>query len=241
MKKTVSLVAIAVALLYSSNPVVGSAKPPSSDVALRVTVEGNPNMPGLFSIVGDGRDYVDGEEGVYAVFQVDNGTNDFIMDPTNTRATAPRAFWFNFADRIADGNIANPWYGSGFTKIDTYLNFNEIYTVPVGTVEERSGGFGQLFAAGNKKVSYRLAFNPNYPAAPNFTLINTPNATSAVEVNHLDCNTWVLTPKPAPYADGGYGSGSGAVGALISAPNTTGQYLMPFQITLTRKAPIVCQ
>jgi hypothetical protein len=240
MKKTVSLVAIAVALLYSSSPVVGSGKPPSSDVALRVTVEGNPNMPGLFSIVGDGRDYVDGEEGVYAVFQVDNGTNDFIMDPTNTRATAPRAFWFNFADKIADGNIANPWYGSGFTQIDTYLNFNEIYTVPVGTVGERSGGFGQLFAAGNKKTSYAVKFNPNNPGAVNFTLINTPNYTSAVEVNHPDCNTWILTPKSASYGDFGYGSGSGAVCALISAPNTSGQYLMPFQITLTRKTPINC-
>lgn len=237
MKKIVSLVAIAVALLYSSNPVVG--KPPSSDVALKVTVEGNPNMPGLYGIVGDGRDYVDGQEGVYAKFQVDNGTNDFIMDPTDRGVSMPRAFWFNFADKIADGNIANPWFGSGFTKIDTYLNFNEIFNVPLGT-SERSGGFGQLFAAGSKKVSYRLAFNPNYPAAINFTLINTPNWTSAVEVNHPDCNTWILTPKPAPYADNGYGVGSGAVAALISAPNSTGQYLMPFQITLTRKTLISC-
>jgi hypothetical protein len=141
------------------------------------------------------------------------------------------------ADKIADGTVANPWYGSGFTSIDSYLNFNDIYGVPVGAVEDRSGGFG-IFPGG--RVTYRLASNPNYPAAPNFTLINTPNVTSAVEVNHPDCNTWILTPKPAPYADFGSGSGSGTVGALISGSSSAGQYLMPFQITLTRKTPITC-
>lgn len=109
--------------------------------------------------------------------------------------------------------------------------------MPVGAVEDRSGGFG-LFPGG--RASYRLAFNPNYPDAPNFTVINDPNWTSAVEVNHPDCNTWILTPKPAPYADFGYGSGSGAVGALIGGSSSTGQYLMPFHITLTRKTPITC-
>ena len=240
MKRTVSIVALVVALMYASNPVVGAGTPPTNDVPLKVTVEGNPNMPGQYSIVGDGRDYIDGQEGVYAKFQVDNGTNDFIMDPTDKGVTNPRAFWFDFSDKIADGNISNPWYGAGVTKIDTYLNFNEVYTVPLGTVQERSGGFGQLLAAGSKKVSYRLAFNPNYPAAPNFTLINTPNYTAAIQVDHPDCNTWILTPTPAPYADFGYGSGSGAVCALISAPNSAGQYLMPFRITLTRKTLLTC-
>jgi hypothetical protein len=240
MKRTVSFVALAIALLYSSNPVVGSSRPPSADVALKVTVDGNPNIPGVYSIVGDGRDYVDGEEGVYAKFQVGNGTNDFIMDPTDRGVSNPRALWFIFADKIADGSITNPWFGAGPSKIDTYLNFNEIYTVPVGSVQERSGGFGQLFPVGSKKVNYALRFNPNYPPAINFTLINTPNYTSAVEVNHPDCNTWVLTPKPAPYADFGYGSGTGAVCTLISAPDSAGQYLMPFRITLTRKTLLTC-
>lgn len=238
MKTTVLLFALAVVLLVSSLPIVGSGKPPSSDVALRVTIEGqaNDDPPSTNAIVGDGREYVDGQEGVYAKFQVDNGTNDFIMDPTDRGVTNPRAFWFNFSNQIDDGNIANPWFGRGLTKIDTYLNFNEIYNVPLGT-SERSGGFGQLFAAGNKKVSYRLAFNPNYPAAPNFTLINTPNFTSPIEVDHRDCNTWILTPKPVSYSGG---SEPGAVATLISAPNSAGQYLMPFKITLTRKTPISC-
>lgn len=235
MKRIVSLVAIAVALMYPSNPVVGAKKPQGLNVPLRVTVQGNPNIPESYGVVGDGRDYVDGEEGVSAVFQ--DGTNDFLMDPKTLRVTAPRALWFNFADKIADGTIANPWYGSGFTSIDSYLNFKDIYSVPVGAVEDRSGGFG-IFPGG--KTSYRLAFNPNYPDAPNFTLINTPNFTSAVEVNHPDCNTWILTPAPAPYAEQGYGSGSGAVGGFISGTSSTGQYLMPFQITLTRKTPITC-
>ena len=92
MKKTVSLVALALTLLCFSNSAAGSKRPPDPDIALRVTVEGNPNMPGSFRLVGDGRDYVDGQEGVYAKFQVGNGTNDFIMDPTNTGVSSPRAF-----------------------------------------------------------------------------------------------------------------------------------------------------
>ena len=236
MKKIVSLVAIAVALLYSSSHVVGSGRPPSNNVALRVTVDGNPNMPGAYSIVGDGRDYVDGEEGVSAQFQ--DVTNDFLMDPMVRTVAAPRAFWFIFSDKIADGTVANPWYGVGPTTIDSYLNFTNIYSVPVGTVQERSGGFG-LYP--DKKSFYRVVFNPNNPAAPNFTLINTPNYTAAVEVNHPDCNTWILTPKATtPYADFGYGNGAGPVCALIKPPNTAGQYLMSFRITLTRKTPIAC-
>ena len=51
----------------------------SQDVPLKVTIEGNPNAPGSDRIVSDGRgDYVDGQQGVYAKFQVDNGSNDFI-------------------------------------------------------------------------------------------------------------------------------------------------------------------
>jgi hypothetical protein len=237
IKRIVSLVAISVALLYSSNPVVVSARPPSVNVPLRVTIEGNPNMPGAYSVVGDGRDYVDGEEGVSALLS--SSTNDFLMDPTNRGVSNPRALWFIFSDKIADGNIANPWFGAGPTKIDSYLNFNEILTVPVGTIQERSGGFG-LYPS--KKTSYAVRFNPNNPSAPNFALINDPNFTAAVLVSHPDCNTWILTPKATtPYADFGYGSGTGAVCTLISfSPNSAGQYLMPFQITLTRKTPIAC-
>lgn len=239
MKKTVSIIALAVAFLCSSVSIAGAGKPPSSDVALKVTIAGDPNAPGAYSIVGDGRgEYVDGVAGVYAKFQIGNGTNDFIMDPTNSGAPAPRALWFDFSDKIADGTIANPWYGLGHRQIDTYLNFNNVYTVPVGTVQERTGGFGQLFS-GSKKVNYAVKFNPD-PSAPNYTIINTPNFTATVEVSHPDCNTWILTPKAVPYAEHGYGSGSGAVSALIGAPNSAGQYLMPFQITLTRKTLISC-
>lgn len=240
MKKTLSVVALAGMMLCSSISIVGSGKPPSPDIALRVTISGTPNAPGAYSIVGDlGGDYVDGQEGVYAKFQIGNGSNDFIMDPTDRGATAPRALWFDFSDKIADGNIANPWYGLGLRKIDTYLNFNNVYTVQVGSVEERTGGFGQLFAGSGKKVNYAVKFNPD-PSAPNYTIINTPNFTATVEVSHPDCNTWILTPKAVTYSDSGYGSGSGPVAALISAPNSTGQYLMPFQITLTRKTVISC-
>lgn len=240
MKRTVLLAAIALALLGSGSVVVVAEKPSSATyIPLRVTVDGEPgNNPDSYGVVGDGDDYLDGEEGVSALLQEGDLNNDFLMNPSSDRRVSPpRALSFDFFTKIADGTIANPWYGSGMTAIDTYLNFKDVNTVPVGTVQERSGGFG-LFPGG--KTTYRLAFNPNYATAPNFTLINTPNWTSAVLVDHPDCNTWILTPKTAPYDERGYGSGSGAVSALISGTKSTGQYLMTFRITLTRKTPITC-
>lgn len=210
----------------------------SQDVPLKVTIEGNPNAPGSDRIVGDGRDYVDGQEGVYARFQVDNGSNDFNMNPTDKVVKAPRAVWFDFSSKIADGTVANPWFGKGLTQINSFLNFDQVYTVPVDPYNAylRLGGFGQLTYSHSQTI-YKVVFQPE--STDNYTVVNTPNYVAFLEVRHPDCNTWIITPQIVSYGDFGYGSGSGAVSALIVPFGpSTGQYLMPFKITLTRLTPV---
>ena len=245
MKKTFTLVALAVMTLLSNLPIAGAQK--RTDISLRVTIE----SLSFDMIISDGRgDYVDGEQGVSATLG-SGGIRDFIMDPTNNGSPDPRALFLNFSQKIANGAIPNPWDQAGWVAIDTYLNFNSINTVAVNpdpnAYELRAGGFGQLYASTSNKSYYNLKFLPD-PSAPNYPVINTPNVTSYIEVRHPDCNTWILTPQIVGYLDSGYGSGSGAVAGLINIPTTpkggttqsVGQYLMPFKITLTRKTPITC-
>lgn len=245
MKKTITLIALTVMTLLSNLPNVGAQK--RTDIRLRVTIE----SLGSEMIISDGKgDYVDGEQGVSATL-ASGGEGDFIMDPTNAGSPNPRALFFNFSQKIASGAIPNPWDAAGWVAIDTYLNFNSINTVAINpdpnAYELRTGGFGQLYASTRNKSYDNLKFLPD-PSAANYTVINTPNVTSYIEVRHPDCNTWILTPQTVGYIDSGYGSGSGAVAGLINIPNTSkggtiqsvGQYLMPFKLTLTRKTPIAC-
>jgi hypothetical protein len=239
MKRAITLFALAAMLTTASLPVVEAQNRPSPDIPLRVTIDSSPG----YNIVSDGRgDYVNGEQGVSAVLQAGG---DFLMDPTNSQSPTPRALIFNFSQRIATGDMANPWEGLA-VQIDTYLNFDGINLVPVGTVMLKTGGFGQLYHSTSNKSYFNLKFLPD-PTAANYAVINTPNVTSYIEVSHPDCNTWILTPQAVSHSGG---TGVGAVSGLINIPTSTkggtvkrvGQYLMPFKITLTRKNPVAsCQ
>lgn len=238
MKKMLSLVALMVLVLLGSS-IPGSGKgPPPPDIPVRVTVAGTANSPAGYSIVSDGiGDYVDGQQGVSAVVA---GNGSFAMDPTANTVTSPRALWYDFSNRIAVGTSPNPWFGQGLVKLDSQLQTNYVGTVPVGGVLESDGRFGEIYNGTGKKLStYRVVFNPN-PNGPNYQTVNYPNLTSPVVVTHPDCNTWILSPKVIDY---GAGAGSGPVSSFVyfvDPPQSTGQYLMSYQLTLTRKVPITC-
>jgi hypothetical protein len=243
MKKSLLPVVLFVIVVTCVFSAVGSGnaqkgKPPAG-IPLRVSLAGTANAPDVYRIVSDGRDYVDGEEGVTARIEDDR----LVVDPVTSTVAAPRTFWFDFSAKIADGSIPNPWGGPGLKAIDSHLQINSIGSIPVGATEERSGGIGQLYAGtGRKQTMYRIAFNPDL-TGPFFDAVNTPNIVSTFSISHPDCNTWVITPTVVNYADNGYGYGSGAVAAflyMLDSPQSTGQYLMPMQMTLKRKTPIAC-
>jgi hypothetical protein len=243
MKKSLLPVVLFIIVVTCVFSAVGSgqaqkSKPPA-DIPLRVTLAGSANAPNGYRIVSDGRDYVDGLEGVTARI----GEDHLNVDPVTTTVAAPRTFWFDFSAKIADGTIQNPWGEAGLTAIDSYLQIDSVRSIAVGATEVRSGRIGQMYAGtGRKQTMYRVTFNPD-PTGPNYSTVNSPNIVSAFQISHPDCNTWVITPTVVPYFNNGYGDGSGAVAAFVYAsdpPQSTGQYLMPMQMTLTRKTPITC-
>lgn len=239
MKKSLLPAVVFVIVVTCAFSAVGSGnaqkgKPPA-DIPLKASLAGQPNNPSGFRIVSDGRgDYVDGLEGVTAIIAGDN----LVVDPATSTVTAPRTFWFDFSAKIANGSLANPWGASGFSAIDGHFQINSFRSIAVGATEDRSGGIGQLYAGtGRKQTMYRIAFNPE-TTGPFFATVNYPNLVSTFRISHPDCNTWVITPTEVPYADFGYGSGSGAVAAflyMLDPPQSTGQYMLPMQMTLTRK------
>lgn len=244
MKKSMLPVVLFIIVVTCVFSAVGSGyaqkgKPPAP-IPLRVSLAGSANAPGGYRIVSDGRDYVDGEEGVTA--RIEDGR--LVVDPITSTVPAPRYFWFDFSAKIADGVLTNPWGLPPYLKaIDSHVQINGIGSIPVGATEERSGGIGQFYAGtGRKQTMYRISFNPDL-TGPFFEAVNTPNIVSTFSISHPDCNTWVITPTVVTYADNGYGAGSGAVAAflyMLDSPQSTGQYLMPMQMTLTRKTPIAC-
>ena len=86
MKRMVSLLAIVVMFLLASS-IPGSGKgPPPPDIAVRVTVAGEPDALGGYSVVSDDRGaYVDGEQGVLA--KIASGLGQFAFDPSTTTMT----------------------------------------------------------------------------------------------------------------------------------------------------------
>lgn len=245
MKKSLLPVVLFIIVVTCVFSTVGSGnaqkgKPPAP-IPLKVSLAGNANAPDGYRIVSDGRGYyVDGEHGVTA--RIEDGR--LVVDPITSTVPAPRYFWFNFSAKIADGVLTNPWGGlPDWKPIDSHVQINSISSIPVGETEERSGGIGQLYAGtGRKQTMYRIAFNPD-TTGPFYTTVNFPNTVSTFSISHPDCNTWVITPKEVDYADYGYGAGSGAVAAflyMLDSPQSTGQYLMPMQMTLTRKTQITC-
>jgi hypothetical protein len=246
MKKSMLPVVLFVIVVTCVFSAVGSGqaqknKPPA-DIPLRVTLAGSANddPPSGYRIVSDGRDYVDGLEGVIARI----GEDHLNIDPVTTTVAMPRTFYFDFSAKIADGSIPNPWGGPGLKAIDSYVQIDSVRSIAVGTTAVRSGRIGQIYAGtGRKETMYRVTFNPD-PAGPYFSTVNSPNIVSAFQVSHPDCNTWVITPTGALYTDPVDGSTrTGAVAAFVYASDpaqSTGQDLMPMQMTVTRKTPITC-
>jgi hypothetical protein len=240
MKRYAALIAIVVVFLLATS-IPGSGKgPPSPDIAVRVTISGQPDALGGYSIVSDDRGaYVDGEQGVTAKV-ASGGLGQFTLDPATTTMTNPRAIWFDFSNKIANGTIANPWSGPYPVKLDCQMVADSVGSVPVGGTGETDGRFGEIYAGpGKKEPMFRVVFNPD-PNGPYFYTVNAPNTTSPIVVTHPDCNTWTLTPKVITY---GAGAGTGAVSSFVKFVDpavSAGQYLMPYQVTLTRKVPITC-
>ncbi|MEK6325366.1 MAG: hypothetical protein AABN33_27310 [Acidobacteriota bacterium] len=249
--KKILIAILALGLLL---PLVGTAqKKPTNNVDLKVSFRGAIGDPGVYNpfgdkVISDGRgDYIDGVDGVAAKFWVDTTPNNFGLNLNQTKTSTPRFAYYDFSDQIypGDGLYTAPWTGypqafrSRFQVLHVYsltadcspgnLSFvcpaGEICgTDPDGTHYMRApGDTGQL---ANGRDNYVLRFHEggDYDA-----VINHPSETVYFKVYHyLSPERWVITPD------------TGSIGGLTltTGPNRThnaGQYIMPFEMTLTRK------
>ena len=212
----------------------GGGKGGCQDIPLQLTispvqVDGS-GYPGIY---GDGgptspATYTDGSRGVYAKFQVCNGTNDFIL---NLGRPSNRFFTVDFSKPLggADLGVVQPTGTVGAWFIN--LDHAAIKTVSVDTLMNiTTSGAGNVVYCGPP---------PSFAA---FNLLcsvvekdNTYNATSLVRVT-VNCSavpaaTWTIAPVPL---SGGALFGYPVAGLSEANGISGGYYSMPFSMTLTR-------
>jgi hypothetical protein len=153
--------------------------------------------------------------------------------------------FFNF-DRVAHvpltptTAVGTPYdSNSDFGRFCDGANADNRYNVQYGGCQQDTGT-GQWFVRRALTTAFTDSARGDYPLrfqkppeGTTFTYaeINTPFETAYLRVFHPNNDTWVLTPENAPYG--------GPVATLFRSVNRqyqrAGQYLVPFQITLTRK------
>ncbi|HXG95126.1 MAG TPA: hypothetical protein VNN73_22505 [Blastocatellia bacterium] len=235
----------------------------SQNVSLRVSLRGAIGDPATYNplgdkIISDGRgDYIDGVDGVYAKFLVDVN-NDFSMNLNQAKTSTPRYAYYNFSDQIyaGDGLYTAPWasYPQGFRSrfhIRHVYGLNAdcspsnlSFVCPAGeTCGQDADGTHFMLTPGDTgelasgRDSYVLRFHEdNYSA-----VINHPCDTVYFKVYYFQSpERWVITPDTGVCTTADGVTHSGAIGTLTlttgpSQFHNAGQYIMPFELTLTRK------
>ena len=228
-----------------------------ADVPVTITIAAGTPTGGVSAMYGDGlvpyngtdqrfqggTMYQDGVGGVYAKFQICNGTNDLILNSANTS----RYLNYDFRQRIPNaypdpsapfqgGIVWNGGPGVGF------FNANEVYNsalyVPdangtlqtcLGSQFSASKTFSTLVRNSVNQVG--CASNPWKPVG------NAPNPTSVVEVRHPDPCDWVVTALPSYVSPYGNYTVAGLVEMVKQGYLSGGQYDMPLLIKATLNQP----
>lgn len=229
-------------------PLVGTAqKKPTNNVDLKVSFR---DASGDKIISDGGGHYVDGVDGVAAKFWVDTTPNNFGLILNQTKTSDPRYALYDFSDQIypGDGLYTAPWtsypqpFRSRFQVLHVYSltadsSPGSSWVCPAGEIcGSDLDGTNYMLAPGdtgqlaNGRDNYVLRFHEGgaYDA-----VINHPSPTVYFKIYHYLANLsspekWVITPD------------TGSIGGLTltTGPNRThnaGQYIMPFEMTLTRK------
>jgi len=260
--KKILIAILALGLLL---PLVGTAqKKPTNNVDLKVSFRGAIGDPGVYNpfgdkVISDGRgDYIDGVDGVAAKFWVDTTPNNFGLNLNQTKTSTPRFAFYDFSDQIypGDGLYTAPWtsypqaFRSRFQVFHVYSLTSDCspgagFVCPAGEIcGTDPDGTHYMLAPGdtgqlaNGRDNYVLRFHEGGQFE---AVINHPCETVYFKVYHfLSPEKWVITPDTGTCTTADGATHFGAIGALtlITGPNqmhNAGQYIMPFEMTLTRK------
>ena len=192
--------------------------------------------------------YTDGDNGVYAKFQICNGTLDFVLNLRNT-SNPTRYLNLDFSNHIG----TEPYTTDVPADIHQQgLNINEIlnFTIYNGTDTATTCAGMQLDPWNSTMIGANAWFKPssiyygtgsnsvlNCNGGPGPDAANSPNQTSAVKVIFdYDTCTWTVTPLPANNAGDALIGVAEVIGKGHKASWVSeGQYRMPFKFTITEK------
>lgn len=200
-----------------------------------LAIYNNPNDPAF----NGGTLYVDGVGGVYAEFQVCNGTNDFILNLRSTRSPV-RYINLDFSVQLAPADTAHGAVDLAGQQIHQQgQQINEMANSALysnGQLLTCSGlmldPLSQSVTGGNAWLKPTTIYDPLVPDCNGGTpqdIANQPTNTSAVLVHQIDACTWTVSPQ----LDSTGVSYRVGVVETVSAKRTStsvagGQYQMPF-------------
>ncbi|MDQ4121213.1 MAG: hypothetical protein M3209_07190 [Acidobacteriota bacterium] len=182
-----------------------------------------------------GSPYVDAQEGVSAVFNLASGTKDLTIN----LITSQRSVWFDFRDVAYYGNPQPSWWETAPQQnVKPHFNVLGAYKAKelCGTAATCNINFvtkmnsGNWRAAGNN-TDYTLQWNPSSTQP----FINTPETTSGVNVNYIKDSAgevFIITPLPNANSSRVI---AGLQGTLSRTTTASGQYVMPFTLTVRFK------
>lgn len=186
--------------------VMGASKPTNcTDIPLQVTIApvSNTASGGIYEDAGteSSATYTDGVGGVYAKFQVCNGTNDFILNLSHST----RTYTINFGDQLVAGDPGATAF-TGPVKA-SFMNINEVANLTLYS----NGQLDTCFAGDLgtiKGVSYSYHFTNTGVWQANGGTLNCPDGsiqqttdkytdTSITQVTvGANCSSWTITPLP---------------------------------------------
>jgi len=164
-----------------------------------VSIYNNPNDPAF----NGGTLYKDGVGGVYAKFQVCNGTNDFIL---NLRSTSPvRYLDLDFSVQLASPDTANgavDLTGQQFHQQGQQINEMADSALYTNGQFVDCSGFGlnalsKTVTGGNAWFHPSTLYAPIVPGCNGGTaqdLANSPINTSSVLIQQVNACTWTVSP-----------------------------------------------
>ncbi|HEY2867638.1 MAG TPA: hypothetical protein VGJ02_11150 [Pyrinomonadaceae bacterium] len=245
--KNYPLIVVAVILVLALNGFASKSKTtnPGAIVQFGACAQGDAACQAANRVRSDGGGaYVNGSQGVSAVFNLVSGSRDLTFWTTGST----RSLIFDFTDPAYTGGAPSWWYASPVQSVKAQMNVLGAYYAKETCVTDPNTGIctgnfetrinaGNWTVGGSNKTNYALLWNPT---AMSSRPVNSPYSTSPVNVNYVrDASGERFSITPLPSSDCGAGSACESDPIIAGLEVTSGrsvsgggQYHMPFTMTV---------
>jgi hypothetical protein len=227
------------------------SKCPNADIPVRVTFAPVYDPTGESARINNDTAiaYEHGKDGVSALIQRCNGTNDLVID---TLSSSPlRKANFSLFERLASNSNSPAFVGA---TVPFHLKLNDMFRGYSEFVSFTYTTYGGFSFTGQDGARYALRFvNPSSDTGDNTGMqppdFNSPYMTTKLVLTHIPAATptatpeqWILSPGTEASNPNNGAPASSQVATLLlesgkAKPTwvTAGQYRVPFKIVVTRK------